>query len=147
MYQYENILAAIDFSAPADLVGGRAADLAKRSGANLTLLHVVEYLPPIDFAFEPISGPDWMLEKDLLIDRAQASLGKFAEKCGVGHSNQVALVGLPKDEILRLAREQAVDLIVVGSHGRHGIDRLLGSTANGVVHAAPCDVLAVRVKK
>ena len=45
------------------------------------------------------------------------------------------------------ATEQACDLIVVGSHGRHGLALLLGSTANDVLHGAPCDVLAVHLKK
>jgi universal stress protein A len=47
---------------------------------------------------------------------------------------------------VRIAKERGVDLIVVGSHGRHGLQLLLGSTANGVLHLAECDVLAVRVR-
>jgi universal stress protein A len=54
--------------------------------------------------------------------------------------------GSPKQEIIRIAEENAVDLIVVGSHGRHGLALLLGSTANGVLHHANCDVLAVRLQ-
>lgn len=45
-----------------------------------------------------------------------------------------------------MAEEQKADLIVIGSHGRHGLGRLLGSTANGVLQGAPCDVLAVRIR-
>ena len=55
--------------------------------------------------------------------------------------------GQPRQEIHRLAEEQQCDLIVVGSHGRHGLALLLGSTAHDVLHGAPCDVLAVRLKK
>jgi len=55
-------------------------------------------------------------------------------------------MGSPKTEIIRVAQENGVDLIVVGSHGRHGLALLLGSTANGVLHYAPCDVLAVRLQ-
>ena len=47
----------------------------------------------------------------------------------------------------RVAEEQSCDLIVVGSHGRHGLALLLGSTANDVLHGAPCDVIAVRLGK
>lgn len=54
-------------------------------------------------------------------------------------------MGSPKLEIVRVAEERQVDLIVVGSHGRHGLALLLGSTANGVLHHAKCDVLAVRL--
>ncbi|MNG25866.1 hypothetical protein D3C84_1107770 [compost metagenome] len=55
--------------------------------------------------------------------------------------------GQPRQEIHQLAKENACDLIVVGSHGRHGLALLLGSTANDVLHGAPCDVLAVRLMK
>jgi nucleotide-binding universal stress UspA family protein len=54
--------------------------------------------------------------------------------------------GSTRREILRLAKELDTNLIVIGSHGREGIQRLLGSTANAVLHGAPCDVLAVRIK-
>ncbi|MFS9629926.1 universal stress protein [Klebsiella pneumoniae] len=55
--------------------------------------------------------------------------------------------GQPRQEIHHLAKEKACDLIVVGSHGRHGLALLLGSTANDVLHGAPCDVLAVKLVK
>ena len=55
--------------------------------------------------------------------------------------------GQPRQEIHQLASDQQCDLIVVGSHGRHGLALLLGSTANDLLHGAPCDVLAVRLKK
>ncbi|BBI51861.1 hypothetical protein HORIV_42820 [Vreelandella olivaria] len=57
------------------------------------------------------------------------------------------MVGMPDTEIHRFAEEHDVDLIVVGSHGRHGFALLLGSTSTGVLHGAQCDVLAVRVGK
>ena len=53
----------------------------------------------------------------------------------------------PRHEIQQLAKDQKCDWIVVGSHGRHGLALLLGSTANDVLHGAPCDVLAVRLQK
>ncbi len=55
------------------------------------------------------------------------------------------VVGRPGSEIRRQAEENDADLIVIGSHGRHGIQLLLGSTANSVLHGAACDVLAVRI--
>lgn len=62
-------------------------------------------------------------------------------------ASSATVYGQPRQEIHRLAAEQACDLIVVGSHGRHGLALLLGSTANDVLHGAPCDVLAVHLKK
>jgi universal stress protein A len=55
--------------------------------------------------------------------------------------------GQPRQEIHRFARENACDLIVVGSHGRHGLALLLGSTANDLLHGAPCDTLAVSLTR
>jgi universal stress protein A len=52
---------------------------------------------------------------------------------------------VPGPEIVRVAEEESADLIIVGSHGRHGLALLLGSTANNVLHHAPCDVMAVRL--
>ena len=54
---------------------------------------------------------------------------------------------MPDTETHRLANEKGIDLIVVGSNGRHGFQLLLGSVSTGVLHGAPCDVLAVRVGK
>ena len=58
---------------------------------------------------------------------------------------QWVVIGSPKTEILALAEDNNADLIVVGSHGRHGLGLLLGSTASSVLHHAKCDVMAVRL--
>ena len=54
--------------------------------------------------------------------------------------------GVPGQEIVRIAEQEQVDLIIVGSHGRHGLALLLGSTANSVLHHATCDVMAIRLQ-
>ena len=56
------------------------------------------------------------------------------------------VIGQPAHEIRNLAESGNFDLIVIGSHGRHGLGLILGSTANGVLHGAPCDVYVVRIK-
>jgi len=66
---------------------------------------------------------------------------------GLSDARKQILPGAPRQEIVRFAKEQAVDLIIIGSHGRHGLDRLLGSTARSILNDAPCDVLAVRIKE
>jgi universal stress protein A len=63
----------------------------------------------------------------------------------IPEDHQHLIFGRPEAEIHRVAEELEADLIVVGSHGRHGLALLLGSTANGVLHGAKTDVLAVRV--
>lgn len=76
---------------------------------------------------------------------AKRQLTKMAVDFDIAEKNQIMEIGSPKLEIVRIAKEIQADLIVVGSHGRHGLALLLGSTANGVLHHAVCDVLAVRL--
>ena len=72
-------------------------------------------------------------------------LRELAARLGTPECPRMVVQGNTRREILRVAEENQVDLIVLGSHGREGIQLLLGSTANAVLHGAPCDVLAVRV--
>lgn len=147
MSDYENILVAIDFSAATEQVIKAATDLASRYQANLSLIHVVEYLPPIDFTGDLGLASDWIANEDDLIKHSKKSLQKLATQYDLSPSSQIVRLGTPKYEINQVADEQKVDLIIVGSHGRHGLGRLLGSTADGIMHNAHCDVLAVRVKE
>lgn len=73
------------------------------------------------------------------------ALSELANRLGAPEAGLYVETGSTRAEILRLAKEKAVDLIVVGSHGRRGLALLLGSTANAILHGANCDVLAVRV--
>lgn len=145
MQKYTHILLATDFSENSDMIADRAKALADSFQAKLSLLHVVDNLPILDTAY----GPDIPFDIDLtgeLMKAAKIRLTKVAEKLGVAASGQWLEFGSPKLEIVRAADENDVDLIVLGSHGRHGLALLLGSTANGVLHYAKCDVLAVRLK-
>jgi universal stress protein A len=78
-------------------------------------------------------------------ETAKLHLAEFARTLNIPEEDQHLIFGRPETEIHSLANQIGTDLIVVGSHGRHGLALLLGSTANGVLHGAPCDVLAVRV--
>jgi universal stress protein A len=145
MAGYRHVLLATDFSADAEAVGLRGVDLAQRSGARLTLLHVVEQVP-VDPAND-LMVPERMLLDTELVDSARASLDELARRLGVPEVHRLVELGITKTEIIRVATEIGADLIVVGSHGRHGLALLLGSTANAVLHSAPCDVLAVRISR
>ncbi|MDO8846657.1 universal stress protein [Methylicorpusculum sp.] len=145
MQNYAHIMLATDFSDNSTLIADRAKALADSFKAKLSLLHVVDNLPIMDTAY----GPDIPFDIDLteeLMKSAKIRLTKLAGQLGVPASSQWLEFGSPKLEIVRVAEENEVDLIVVGSHGRHGLALLLGSTANGVLHYAKCDVLAVRLK-
>ena len=143
MGTYRHVLLAVDFSRDSERVGARALSLAKDNGARLTLLHVVApvYQEPL---YEGIAAVPLDIETQL-VENAERSLHDLAIKLGVADSERLVEVGTPKTVILETAKAREVDLIVVGSHGVHGLGLLLGSTANAVLHGAPCDVLAVRV--
>ncbi len=145
MLDYQHILTAIDFSEETEAVIGRALAMAASSGAKLSLIHVVEYSP---YLFPPDTPlpVDFDLEEQF-IEKANERLDALTTKKGLANSRRFVEAGSPTLEIVRIAQEQAVDLIVLGSHGRHGLQRVLGSTASGVLHTAPCDVLAVRIGK
>jgi universal stress protein A len=81
-----------------------------------------------------------------MVEAAKLRLGRLAEDLAVPGERQWVEVGSPKAEIVRVAAEQNFDLIVIGTHGRHGIGVLLGSTASSVIHHADCDVLVVRLR-
>ncbi len=142
MSHYQQILLATDFSKSAVHVVEKAIEVARECQANVTLLHVVEYYQH-EFNVD-VYLPDLDIEQEL-IEQAREKLNATAEKMGVVAVRQLVEVGSPKSEIVRVAGEQGSDLIILGSHGRHGLGLLMGSTANGVLHHAPCDVLAVRI--
>ncbi|WP_150913753.1 universal stress protein [Marinobacter halotolerans] len=143
MAVYQKMLVAIDLTEEAPVVLDKAAEISKAHGAQITLVHVVE---PVGYAYGGDIPMDLTELQDQLDKAAREQLQKYGEKYGIPADNQVVLVGRPESEIHRLAKEYGTDLIVVGSHGRKGLQLLLGSTANGVLHGAVCDVLAVRIE-
>jgi universal stress protein A len=83
--------------------------------------------------------------EDELLARAQQRLTALAAELGLPEGAARVEAGNVKSEIVRVARERGVDLIVLGSRERHGVSILVNFTEDTVLHAAPCDVLAVRV--
>lgn len=142
---YQHILIAIDFFEKKQAVAEKALALAKTFNAQLSLVHVVDNIPiPLSgYGLEPGFETDLTGE---LMANARKNLIEFATKLGINHENVWVELGSPKTEITKVAEENHVDLIVIGSHGRHGLALLLGSTSTGVLHFAKCDVLAVRLK-
>ncbi len=145
MNSYQHILLAVDFSEQCLEIGQRAKDLSDRYQAKLSIVHVADNLPIIDGMDGQIMPFDFDLNNELM-QLAQQRLTKMGNTLGIAEADQWLVIGSPKSEIVNLAKENAVDLIVVGSHGRHGLALLLGSTANSILHHAHCDVIAVRIK-
>lgn len=154
MADYNHILFAADLSADTPSIGERAINIAKRFGARLSLLHVIKErdvgaeleAAGIEATHEPVPH-ETKLETEALAKHRNTELGELAERLGVKDAQKWVIVSNDvADQIHRVANEQGVDLIVVGSHGKHGLALLLGSTSNAVLHGTPCDVLAVRAK-
>ena len=136
-------MVCLDYTEEARQVALRAQELANLYNASLCLIHVVEPLM-VDAGYDIFMDISPDLE-DTRKEAARASLEKLQKDLGLTDAEVMVEEGPVKSEILRIAKENEIDLVVIGSHGRHGIGLLLGSTANAVLHGAPCDVLSVRV--
>jgi universal stress protein A len=142
MSDYSHILVTVDLTEECRAVADRASSLAKTYNSKLSCIHVIE---PLSLAYGGDIPMDLSTIQEQIQDTAQSHLAEFAQSMGIAAEDQHLVFGRPEVEIHALAEQMDVDLIVVGSHGRHGLALLLGSTANGVLHGAMCDVLAVRV--
>jgi universal stress protein A len=144
MSQYQKILVAIDLSEESAPVVKRGRALAEVPNAELHLIHVIE---PLSFAYGGDIPMDFSGIQEEIHEQATQQMRRFAESNDIDLQHQHIMLGKPEVEIHATAEELGADLIVLGSHGRHGLALLMGSTANGVMHGAKCDVLAVRVGK
>lgn len=139
------ILCPIDFSWGSRLALATAADLARERDAVLVLLHVLE---PLRWSLDgDMLLPPSVLEEAAAAEQAQLESWKHdARRLGVNEVATRFLTGVAWDCIVTIARDDpAIDLIVMGSHGRTGIKHaLLGSVAEKTVRHAPCAVMVVR---
>ena len=143
MTVYRRILLVVDLTEDSLILGRRAAALATALAAEIELLHVVEFVP-----VEPMGEtlmPAVQIEEELL-QRAQQRLVALAAELGLAGAACRVESGNVKAEIVRVARERHADLIVLGSRERHGLSILVNLTEDTVLHAAPCDVLAMRAR-
>ena len=142
MGEYKHILVGVDLTVESRDVSRRACALKTAFNAKLSCVHVIE---PLSLAYGGDIPMDLSTIQEQIQDTAKNHLAEFASSLDIEDEDRHLIFGRPETEIHTLAKEIDADLIVVGSHGRHGLALLLGSTANGVLHGATCDVLAVRV--
>jgi nucleotide-binding universal stress UspA family protein len=146
----KNMAFCTDFSETADLTFLMAKDLAWRYGATLHIVHVM-----VAFSLSPTSELQVPIEFDpRFVERAADAARESIESRYVSQLKQKQphtihlLSGYPATEIVQLAKDQNLDLIVMGSHGLTGLAHVIfGSTADRVVRKAPCSVLTVRMRK
>ncbi len=141
----ERILFPTDFSEGSYYALPYAVDLARFYNARLYILHVIYdvvkvtgwYVPhvPIEELYKDMTEHAWKEMERCCIEETR----------GLQNVEKMVIKGIPSDEILRYASEEKIDMIVMGTQGRTGIDRIIfGSTAEKVVKRAPCPVLTVR---
>jgi nucleotide-binding universal stress UspA family protein len=151
METYRNILFCTDFSENAKNALPYAIDLTKKYGASLHIVHV--YQDPEDVAEFEISSEikmDWIrvahglgIEKEKMLKKFCSEFSAELPSC---HST--LLRGRPHTEIIRYAKENYIDLIVLSSHGLTGLEHVLfGSTAERVLRESPCNVLVIKKPK
>ncbi len=139
MSNYQHILYATDLSESSHATADKAALLAEKFGAKLSILHAIEPIPAY-------GAPDVGHFDSPFIDAAKKELACIGARLKVPEEDQITAFGSIKHEVIRIAENRNVDLIVIGSHGTHGLTTLLGSTANAIINAANCDVITIRSK-
>lgn len=143
MSTYQHILVGLDLSeGESQVVIDKAKRLARATQAKLSFAHVVE---PLAFAYPGDIPVDLSTTQLAIQEHAEKQLTNYAKTTDYPIACCKVIVGQTASELRQLADDIDADLIAVGSHGRHGLALLLGSTASDVIHGAKCDVLAIRV--
>jgi universal stress protein A len=137
---YKKILFATDLADGTDYLISKVKAVRQLTNAHLSIVHVIEPLPGYSYAYLGIENIEGQL-----IDEAGQSITKLGESLNVPKEDLFVEVGPTKTKILAIADQIEADLIVSGSHGRHGLSLMLGSTANAILHGAKCDVLTIRL--
>lgn len=147
MESYERIMCAVDFSPLSNAAAARAAMLARQYDAPLSFLHVIEYFP--EDRSNEIIAPESIDPAEYRESDAYRRLAELTGHLGFAGADRAVRFSphAAWHEIVHFADDNDIKLIVLGCHGHHGIATLLGSTTNGVINRAPCDVLAVRSEK
>lgn len=153
MDNYKNILVAVDLSEDAETICNKAINIAQNHQAKLTIIYVAEIFYQMSASYDPLFYPayeDMVIDEEEILKISESRMDDLIKSLNIDDNIELehkVIMGIPKTEVVELAEQNQVDLIVCGSHGRHGIELLLGSTANAILHHAPCDVLAIRKLK
>lgn len=143
---YQHVLAAIDLTEEARDVLERARQIADQHKARLSVCTVVKPLTHVYGGLDMMAYTQASVSfEEQARDQARSQVEIEAGKVKVDPADVHVAIGAPASQIVELAGSVGADLIVTGSHGKHGLGLLLGSTANGVLHQAECDVLTVRI--
>lgn len=140
---YRHLLVPLDLDGLSRKVLDTAIEVGRLHGAAITLLHVVEYVPIKTGASRAL--PSSLDVTSEVAEQAGQRLNAISLPDDVAVRARRVEIGRIKSQILRVANEHDVDLVIIGSHQRHGLALLVNYTEDAVLHCAPCDVLAVRL--
>jgi nucleotide-binding universal stress UspA family protein len=148
MARMRRIVHPTDFSPASAPAYRKAVELAKDSGASLLVVHVLPSLPMLPDAYIAATAYDDMLQAHRRqADHEMQRVVKRARAAGVKATGTVVEVGVAAEQIVRFAKRQAADVIVMGTHGHGALARaILGSVAERVLSRAHCPVLTVRAR-
>jgi universal stress protein A len=144
MSDYRKILVAVDLSDDSAAVIDKARHIAQANDAELSMVHVQEPLVvgyALDIPTIDLAG----IHSDLVAE-ARKRLLTLGASVDIPAPRLYNINGQPAREIRELAKKIGADLIVVGGHGKHGLDLIMGSTSTGVAHGVTCDLLIVRLQ-
>lgn len=147
MSNYKNILVAIDLNPDNQPVIDKAVEICEMNSARLHVIHVVE---PLSYGYSDgmMSWSDGLISVEAAIrEDARKKLAAVSSTYGIDDDRIYFRTGRASGEIHDVVDDNDIDLIVLGTHGQAGLQLLLGSTANSVLHGSTCDVLAVRIKE
>jgi universal stress protein A len=144
MISYQHILLAIDFTKGMDGLIAKACLIARLNVAKLSVVHVLDNIPMPDTPYGAVIALHDASENALL-EQEKALFKQICHTITYPIEHQWLLWGTPKNEIIALATQEKIDLIMVGSQNRHGLALLFSSITNDILHHAPCDVLAVKI--
>lgn len=144
MKHYRHVLIASDLKEGSDLIAKKAAEIAEKNQAKLSIVHMLELLPLQFGGFEFAMPIDPDLETELMT-KAEQALTQQAENVNIPKENQYLEKGLAQDQLRLLVLTLNVDLLVLGYHQQSGLASMFGATANTLLHQMPCDILVVRI--
>lgn len=146
-HTYRRVIACVDLTDESTQVLDMAQTLASEHEAEMHVIHVIKPLQQAYAGVNPATLSDVGIQFEHEADaHARTELARIAEHRGLNPEQMHVRHGAPAVEIHDLARELHADLVVIGTHGKHGVQLLLGSTANATLHGATCDTLAVRIR-
>lgn len=143
---YKHILYATEINETKKYIEDKVKQLQQLTKAKVSIIHVVEPIPEVYYGgiYGVVPNIDTTDSTRLLEENAKNLLQPLVKRLNISAQDLHIPVGHVSSEILAFAENENVDLIITGSHGVHGLQLLLGSTSNAILHGAKCDVLAVR---